>query len=312
MKEAGISTPREVERTGDDTPAGSVWGYVRRMSGWHQVGVCLIAILAAVINLVPVELQRRIVDDGIAAGAPETLLLLGGIYLGTLLTLQVVKFGLGIYQGWLAESAIAYTRRHLLSLHEARESEHDSGGKAVQITGAEVDKLGGFVGSGPSQAARNGALLAGAIVYMLVIEPEIALLGLALLVPQVVVTPLMQRRLNRLVGIRLELLRRLGDRVSEGCGSEAPEIGSVFRNRMKFFVWKFGLKALLNLLNGLAPLGVLIWGGLMAIDGETTVGVLVAFLAAFERMSGPIRQLIAFYRQAAQAEVQHRMIARWM
>jgi len=40
--------------------------------------------------------------------------------------------------------------------------------------------------------------------------------------------------------------------------------------------------------------------------------VIVAFLSGFDRISGPIRDLIAFYRLAAQAEVQHAMIARWM
>jgi hypothetical protein len=39
---------------------------------------------------------------------------------------------------------------------------------------------------------------------------------------------------------------------------------------------------------------------------------LVAFLAGFEKLSGPIRGLISFYCTAAQAEVQHCMIVKWM
>jgi ABC-type bacteriocin/lantibiotic exporter with double-glycine peptidase domain len=50
----------------------------------------------------------------------------------------------------------------------------------------------------------------------------------------------------------------------------------------------------------------------MVIEGETTIGVVVAFISGFDRMSTPLRELIAYYRIAAQASVQHRMIARWM
>jgi ABC-type bacteriocin/lantibiotic exporter with double-glycine peptidase domain len=72
------------------------------------------------------------------------------------------------------------------------------------------------------------------------------------------------------------------------------------------------MKALLNLLNGLAPLGVIVAGGWLAVSGETTVGVIIAFVGGFSRLGGPIRQLIVFYREAAEASVRHQMIARWM
>jgi ABC-type bacteriocin/lantibiotic exporter with double-glycine peptidase domain len=81
---------------------------------------------------------------------------------------------------------------------------------------------------------------------------------------------------------------------------------------MRFFLAKFALKSLLNLLNSAGPATVLILGGYLVIQGETQVGVLVAFLSGFERMSSPVRELISFYRVAAQASVQHRMIAKWM
>jgi ABC-type bacteriocin/lantibiotic exporter with double-glycine peptidase domain len=50
----------------------------------------------------------------------------------------------------------------------------------------------------------------------------------------------------------------------------------------------------------------------MVIQGETTVGVIVAFISGFDRLSAPLRELVNYYRVAAQAAVQHRMIARWM
>ena len=68
----------------------------------------------------------------------------------------------------------------------------------------------------------------------------------------------------------------------------------------------------LNLLNSLGPLSVLLYGGYMVMMGETQVGVIVAFISGFGRISGPVRELVGFYRVYAQASVQHTMIAKWM
>jgi hypothetical protein len=38
----------------------------------------------------------------------------------------------------------------------------------------------------------------------------------------------------------------------------------------------------------------------------------VAFISGFERLADPLRELIAFYRLAAQSRVRHEAIARWM
>lgn len=310
--------PRAIPRTGDDSPARSVWVYALRMTGWHQACACALAVLVAALGLAPIELQRRLVDDAIAAGDGRLLLLLGGLYAGALMLHRVLKFMLGIYQAWLSESAALYTRRHLLGVYRDRLSNGGGNdpGQAVSIIGPETDKLAGFVGEGPSQACVNMAMLLGVIAYMATVQPKIAALSLLLLIPQIVLTPFMQTRLNRLTERNVALKRELGDGVA--CGEardDAPGnnlISRIFDTRMRFVAWKFLLKGALNLMNGLAPLVVLIWGGWLAVQGETTVGVLVAFVSGFDKLSAPIRELSTFYRTCAQAGVQHDMIADWM
>ena len=66
------------------------------------------------------------------------------------------------------------------------------------------------------------------------------------------------------------------------------------------------------LLNALAPICVLVGGGYLVIQGETSVGIIVAFISGFDRMSSPMRELLSYYRVASQAAVQHRLIAKWM
>lgn len=312
-----LNEPRRIPRTGDDRPAPGLLRYVIRMSGPHQAAICALAIGVSLLNLVPIELQRRMIDDGISAGSFETLLWLAALYAAVVVAHKAAKGGLGLYQAWLSQSAIHYTRRHLTGIYCQRAAEKDvKSGEAVSIITAEADKLGGFVGSGPSQAATNIAMLVGVLGYMLYVQPQIALLGVALLIPQVILTPLIQRRLNALTEERLVALRRFGDELAEerACNDEDTRglIHRIYRTQILTAFWKNLMKALLNLLNQLAPLGVLLWAGWMVIQGETTVGVVVAFISGFERIANPVRELLTLYRTTQNAVVQHRMIARWM
>ena len=50
-----------------------------------------------------------------------------------------------------------------------------------------------------------------------------------------------------------------------------------------------------ELLSSLVTAGILLYGGLQAIDGEVTVGVLVAFIAALNNFFDPIQQLSQLY-----------------
>ena len=311
-----MKVPRQVRRTGDDTAASSLLGYVWRMSEWHQVAACLLAVVVALLNLIPLELQRRIVNEVVDTQNVSMLLMFCGIYVAVILLHQGVKFALRLYQGWLTESALIYTRQHLLKVDGNRSEQAAQGnGRAVSIVGAEVEKLGGFVGEALSQACVNTAMLLGVATYMLVVQPSIALFALAFLFPQVLLTPLLQRRLNMLVETRVELVRDLGDEISDFDADPEDRLDlltRIYRNRMTFYLLKFLLKSMLNLLRALGPVTVLIFGGYLVMQGETDVGVLVAFLSGFERMASPLRELISFYRVAAQANVQHKLIAEWM
>ncbi len=309
---------RTVEKTGDDTAASSLMSYLWRMTGWHQVWACLLAVIVALLNLAPIELQRRIVNEVVETQNVPLLMQFGMLYLGIIVLHQAVKFALNTYQVWMTESTNLYTRRHLLGLYGTtiEDDEDDSTGRVVSIVGTEVDKLGGFVGEGLSQSCANVALLLGVMGYMVVVEPTIALFAIGFLIPQIIVTPLMQRYLNKLVERHVGYMRSLGDTVSDLDGAhEEGDLGilkKIFNNRLRFNMLKFLLKAVLNLLNSLGPLSVLLYGGYLVMMGETQVGVIVAFISGFDRISGPVRELVGFYRVAAQANVQHRMIAKWM
>lgn len=310
-------------RSGDDSPARSLWGYVIRMSGPHQAGLCLLAVAVTVLDLLPIELQRRLIDDAIAPGNLELLVTLAVLYGVVTLAQQVLKLVLRMYQGWISESAIVHTRRHSLKMRiraaqDARGGgEGGTGGHGVSavVLGSEIDRLGGFVGTGVSDACANFAMLVGVFAYMAWTQIELALVSAALLAPQALAAPLLQGRLNRLMSVRFRLLRTLGARAGEtraAQGRVGRLLPRIYGNRLAIYAVKYGMKAILNLLNQLGPLAALGYGGWLVVQGETTVGVVVAFVSAFQRLSAPLRQLLTFYRAWQQARVQHDLVAGWM
>lgn len=294
------------------------------MSGWHQVWLALLAALVAVLSMAPLELQRRIVNDAVGDADLRLLGLLGAVYIAVLVLQTGLKYLLRLSQGWLGESAIRYTRRHLLGIYQGRRptpGRDGQGGRAVSIIGAEVEQLGGFVGEAVAEPLVNGGMMIAIIGYMLVVEPVLAGASLAFFAPQAVAVPAIQRIVNRFIETRIGLLRDFGEQVADARGARDDadldpdrdvKLDAIYGNRIKIYLLKFASKSLVNFFNGLAPVAALIIGGYLVIVEQTSIGVVVAFISGFERLAEPLRQLIAFYRLAAQSRVRHEAIARWM
>lgn len=299
----------------DGRPPKGLWRYVWRVSGWRQLGLASLALLATALNVAPIELQRRMIDDAILGGDKALLAALGLAYAAAALALAVVKYALKTGQGWLSESVVIRARRTLLRHdRERRGEDRNGGGATVSVLGVELDKMGGFIGAAPSQAVADVTMLLGVLGYMTWVKPEVAWISLILLLPNLVVAPLMQKRLNRLTSAQVEARRDFSDAVTEGRGDGPTDrlVDILYSNRILFHLWKNLLKSAIALLGAAAPLGVLVVGGMLVIEDAASAGMIVAFLAGLQRIAGPIRDLIGFYRQAAQAQVQYCMITKWM
>ncbi len=300
----------------NETLAGFVW----RASGVHQFYVGSLAIALALLNFAPIDLQRRIVDEAIASGDVKALLLLGILYLALVVMQGVMKYALLVYQGWVGESAVKTARDQLAIVASGRPSRGGAtSGQTVNVIGREIDNVGGFIGTSISEFVVNLTLLILVAGYMLYIQPVIALVSAVFLVPQVLLARYMQADLNTLVERQVGLVRRLGDETvtqaaskSKTTGLEFRTIRAIFRNRIRFYFFKYGLKTLLSVANAMGTLVVLIVGGYLVIQGKTTIGVIVAFVSGFERISGPLRDLLNFYREYEQAKVQLQMIVKWV
>lgn len=307
--------PVRLAAPGPDGPPARLLAYVWRVSGWHQIGLGLMALLLTFVSLVPLELQRRIIDDAIIPRDRDMLLTLALLYAAAVVAQGAVKLGMKMLQGWLSESAVRQARAGLLAHERAqRQAGAAAQGASVSVLGSELDRLGGFIGQGPSMAVANLAMLVGVVGYMVAVKPELAWISLFLLLPNLILTPILQRRLNALTRVQVGALRDFGDAVLDGAApaTTAPLVETLYANRMAFHLWKNLLKAVLGLLSAAAPLSVLVIGGLLVIEGQATAGMIVAFLSGFQRIAGPLRDLLTFYRETAQAGVRYDMVRRWM
>ena len=122
---------------------------------------------------------------------------------------------------------------------------------------------------------------------------------------------MIQQFINRRARRKVKLIRELGDQIVDRAADHryAGTTRQVYAVRMSYYRWKFASKLINNFMNHLAPMSVLMVGGYLVINDQTTLGTIVAFISGFERMADPSRQLLAYYRLAAETQVQYRLIA---
>jgi ABC-type bacteriocin/lantibiotic exporter with double-glycine peptidase domain len=184
---------------------------------------------------------------------------------------------------------------------------------------SEAEAVGKFVGDCISTPTVQAGTLLSVLGYMLYTEPLLGLLVLLIAVPQIIIVPMIQRRINTLVRERVRTVRRAGDLVvdnMQGDGGSASSLGSeigkafetIYGVRLRVFKLKFGLKVLVSGLQSVGVFALLFVGGIMVLNGKTEIGIVVAFISGLDRVLDPWRELIAFVRSTSAAKVQFDLI----
>lgn len=313
--------PGETESAPD-----TLYGYIWRISGRRQIWLALLSSVVFPLTMVPLELQRRMVNNAIGNLDLRLLWLLSAAYVGVVLVQGGLKYVMNVYREVISERAIRSMRRHIYSgIHSGRPAlradtptDTPTGGPKVSMVVAEVEPLGGFVGESISVPLVQIGALASVLGYMLWIEPRIATASFVLYLPQLYVVPRIQAAINRRVEKRIVLLRELGQQlVDEADPSHTTEadakrydqrIDEIYRQRKRVAHLRSFLTLLNNLLEHTGTISVLLIGGWLAIRGRTDVGTIVAFVSGVGRISEPWRELVAFYRRASDARVRYRLV----
>ena len=292
----------------------SLYGYVIKVSRRRQVRLGLLTLAVFPLSLVPLELQRRIVNYAVAHSALELLLAFGGLYLAVLLLQSGLKFLRDAYMYRIAEGVTRLLRKKFVQ-RGPLDADVEEGTKQAIIS-AEAEKVGGFVAESISLPMLQAGTVLSIAAYMLVIEPLVAVVAIVFLVPSVVVVGLVQPVLNRLSQSKITVVRSLGESVlrdgrhgaAKGAESETL-VERIHDLRLRFANLKIATKSFNQLITGLGLLSILLVGGWLAIQGRTEIGIIVAFMSGYERMTSPVRDLLNFYRRLSMMRVQYRLVA---
>lgn len=290
----------------------TLMGYVVRCSGRHQIGLAVLAACVFGLSSVPLEFQRRIVNDAIKNGAAKTIVWLAIAYVGVALLEQGLKLALNVYRGWVSEDAVRTLRKTLCEMDENEclpsKDEGETGTHAAMVV-AEAEPIGGFVGMAISEPLMQLGTLLSVVGYMAYIEPWTLVLSISFLAPQMLFVPPMQRAINRRAGARVRTIRHVGGDIVESGVPERERIERVFALNMGIYKIKFSMNLAMNFMHHLAVAVALGIGGLFVLDDRIQLGTVVAVVSGLGKLNDPWRDLVNWGREMSVDAVKYRLFA---
>ncbi|WP_171122057.1 MULTISPECIES: ABC transporter transmembrane domain-containing protein [unclassified Ruegeria] len=287
-----------------------------RASAGRQIILIILSIAIAGLAAVPLEFQRDIInhltEDNVDT---DHLIYLGGGMMSVILLSLALKWLLGFRAGTLGEDMIRMIRQRLL----LRSSDLGETGGTVRkgtmttAISAEAEELGKFAGGAFSDPVVQVGTLISVIGYISSTQPGLGLIAFSMIVPQIVIVLISQRKVNTFVAERVHILRSATDKLTvEDIDAVARDIEAqfdeIFETRRRMFLWKLSAKFLLSVINGAGTVGVLMLGGYLVVQGKTDVGTVVAATSGLSRIQGPTAFLIAFYRQVSANRIKYELM----
>lgn len=298
-----------------------LYRYIWKVSARDQVRLSLLAVCLFLIELAPLELQRRIVNGAVEGRGFELVGLLCLLYVAVTLAHGSLKLVMNIYRGSVSEAANRRLRMQINPPDTAgSKNTATPGGEGVKISiiVSEVESVGGFVGASFSEPLLNAGILLSIMGYMIFTQPWMALVAFLIFCPQLLFIPYLQDAINRRTRRRIETMRALSadivDEAADRAGVRTHQtfrhrIARVYRLNIQIFRRKYGMNFLMNLLYQLGIIGILAVGGWLVLQGKTEVGTIVAFISGLSRMNDPWGDLVDFFRNLTNTGLKFRMIA---
>lgn len=296
-------------------PAG-LFHYIAATSWRHQIALLTLTVAVFLVEVVPLEIQRRVVNDVVKHRPYQAILVLCGVYIATVTAQGATKLALNLYRAWVGERAKRDLRRRISPSPRSGAGEAAAQGTAVSMMIAEVEPVGSFVGSSVSEPLLQAGILVTVISYVLHISPSMGLAAMVLFLPQLVFVSLMQRGMNRRTGIRVWLLRKIGGEMLQAVsGSRLPRaadsalIDKIFQLNMGIFKLKFSMNFLMNLCTHLQVVAALLLGAWWVLQDDLEAGAIVAFISAIGRLTDPWGDLVNYFREFSVTVVKYQLLA---
>ncbi|WP_170465196.1 ABC transporter transmembrane domain-containing protein [Ruegeria arenilitoris] len=287
-----------------------------RASAGRQIILIVLSIAIAGLAAVPLEFQRDIINhltsDDVST---DKLIYLGTGMMSVILLSLALKWLLGYRAGTLGEDLIRMIRQRLLRRAEDLNGSGETVRQGTMTTAisAEAEELGKFAGGAFSDPVVQIGTLISVIGYISSTQPGLGMIAFSMIVPQIIIVLISQRKVNVFVAERVRILRGATDKLNvEQINDIAREVEAqfddIYETRRKMFIWKLSAKFLLSVINGAGTVGVLMLGGYLVLNGKTDVGTVVAATSGLSRIQGPTAFLIAFYRQVSANRIKYELM----
>ena len=272
--------------------------------------------------------QPVLVSSGIEMEQTTLLLTLSFIFLGLVIVNGLFKFVINTSKGRMGERMLRRLRYELADrvlrfpLPQLRRMKP---AEAATMVKDEVEPLGGFIGDAFVQPAFLGGQALTAMVFIMVQSVWLGGIALAIVLVQAVLIPKLRIPILRLGKQRQLTARQLAGRVGELVdggieihahdtsnferASISTRLARIFDIRYEIFRRKFFVKFLNNFLSQLTPFIFYALGGYLAVTGSLDIGALVAVIAAYKDLPGPVKELIDWDQQRQDVQIKYEQVA---
>ncbi len=281
---------------------------------WRVLAMLVSLVLATAAALAPAPLAALAIDQGIKRHDVHTLDLVVAAFLASAVLYAVASWAQTYLVGWVGQRALQDLRArlfaHLQSLSISFYSRNRAGVIISRLTN-DVEALDQLVEDGMATLFQSGLTLIGVVVILFVMDPHLALLTF-LALPVLLVGGVIFRiasadayratreKIASITGYLQETLS--GIRVVRAFGQEPRHVARFHElneeNRvanMKTVNLNAAYFPAVELLSALVTVEILVIGGIEAINGHTSTGVVFAFIAALNNFFDPIQQLSQLY-----------------
>jgi ATP-binding cassette, subfamily B, multidrug efflux pump len=286
-----------------------------------QVSLLMLIVLGSTLAslVIPVILQR-VIDVGLAQDRVQYLALAAL----ALLLIGAMRSGLLYLQRYLGEwvaTHIGYDMRNRLYDHIQQLSfsfhDHAQTGQLISRCIEDVRSIERFTGFGVVEIVRLGLLTVGIVGILFWAQPRLAAIALLPMIPLVWITTNFGRRVGKYFLDVDNNLGELSSRVQENVSGvqvvrafarEPYEIQRfsgtnriLYKARVKVIGEFSKIMPTSQFLVALGTILILWFGGLMVINGQMTVGEIVAFNSYLLLLSAPAQQLTWLVNTAGEA-----------
>ncbi|MES0879554.1 ATP-binding cassette domain-containing protein [Roseibium sp. SCP14] len=317
----------------------SLFRFIWKYSSRQQIFILMVTVLSYPVVYFLLELPKLIVNDAVQGdNFPRNVLgfdfdqipylvLLCFTFLGLVVVSNGLKYFLNVYKGRLGERMLRRLRFELFQRVLRFRLPHFrkvSSGEIIPMITSEVEDVGGYIGEAFALPAYQGGMLLVQLGFIFMQDPLLGVAAVSSYPIQGYVIPMLQKRVVLLSRKRVKNVRLIADKVGESITGVAEihandaaawhsadvsdRLYENFKIRYEIFNRKFLIKFLNNFMNQLTPFFFYLIGGYLVIEGNLSMGALLAVIAAYKDLAGPWKLLLSFYQMTADVSVKYQTV----